>query len=191
MKMTRHFFISDDLDDLERIEEDLERAGIVMPQIHLLTLDDSSASNHHHLHAVVSIMKTDIVRSTILSAIAGLCVAILVFITVHMLGWTTDTPAGWIPFIFLSIVILGFFTWEGGLWGVESPNVHFRRFETALENGRHVFFVDLKPGQSDILGEVMKRHPAIEAVAGTTRGAPRWLVFSQHRVKRFFVETFP
>jgi hypothetical protein len=191
MKMTRHFFISDDLNDLERIEEDLERVGIVTPQIHLLTLDDSSASNHHHLHAVVSIMKTDIVHSTILGAIAGLCVAILAFITMHMLGWTVATPAGWAPFIFLSIVILGFFTWEGGLWGVESPNVHFRRFETALENGRHVFFVDLKPGQRDILGEVMKKHPAIEAIATTVRGAPRWLVFSQHRVKRFFVETFP
>lgn len=191
MKMTRHFFISDDLDDLERIEEDLERAGIVTPQIHLLTLDDNGASNHHHLHAVMSVMKTDIVHSTILGAIAGLCVAILAFITMHMLGWTAATPAGWIPFIFLSIVILGFFTWEGGLRGVESPNVHFRRFETALQSGRHVFFVDLRPGQRDILDEVMKKHPAIEAVAGTTRGAPRWLVFSQHRVKRFWVETFP
>ena len=32
MKLTRHFFISDDLDDLEHLEEELERSGIVTPQ---------------------------------------------------------------------------------------------------------------------------------------------------------------
>lgn len=189
MKMTRHFFISDDLDDLECMEEDLERAGFVTPQIHALSLDDSRAENRHHLHTVVSIMKQDLVRSTIRGALIGVAAAIIILIIAYAAGWTA-TAAGWIPAVFLAIVLLGFFTWEGGLRGAESPHAHLQRFRTALENGRHVFFVDVEPGQEGILQEVAGKHPSIEA-GGTARGSPRWIVFGQHRVKRFFTETFP
>lgn len=189
MNMIRHFFISDDLDDLERMEEDLEREGLVTPQIHLLTLDDSGAGNHHHLNSVVSLMRQDLVGSTIRGAIIGVGVAILVLAIVYGVGWT-ETGAGWMPFVFLAIVLLGFFTWEGGLRGAESPGTHFQRFHTALEDGKHVFFVDLEPGREHILHQVAKNHPTIQA-AGTAGGEPRWLVFSRHRIKRFFVETFP
>ncbi len=50
---------------------------------------------------------------------------------------------GWVPFVFLAIVLLGFFTWEGGLIGIQLPNSRFRRFEKALRAGEHVFFVDV------------------------------------------------
>ena len=189
MKLTRHFFIGDDLDDLERFEEELERAGVVTPQIHVLTLDDSGADRHHHLHQVTGLMKKDLVHSTVLGALVGLCVSTLVLIVVHAAGWS-ETPAGWVPFIFLAIVVLGFFTWEGGLFGIETPNVHFKRFEKALQNGKHVFFVDLEPEQGKILEDVVKKHSMVEA-AGTGRASPHWIVFWQHRIKRFFVETFP
>lgn len=191
MKMARHFFISDDLDDLERIEEDLEGKGFVTPQIHLLTLDDNGAANHHHLHAVTALMQKDLVHSTLIGALVGLCLSALVLTTAHFAGWT-QTPAGWIPFVFLAIITLGFFAWEGGLWGIQTPNVHFRRFEKALEAGKHVFFVDMVPGQGQrkILAAVIKNHPRVEA-AGVDRGAPHWIVFWQYRLKRFFTETFP
>ena len=35
--MRRHYFISDNLDDLEVFEEQLEAAGISTPQIHVLS----------------------------------------------------------------------------------------------------------------------------------------------------------
>lgn len=189
MRMTRHFFISSDLDDLERLERDLENAGIVTPQIHALTLDEGGADQHRDLHQVVSLMKRDIIHSTLLGAIIGLCAAILILISAYAAGWT-ESAAGWVPFVFLAIVILGFFTWEGGLLGIGEPNARFRRFRDALENGKHVFFVDLEPGQDDILYRVASYHDSLEP-AGTGPGSPRWLVFLQHRVKRFFVETFP
>ena len=45
--MKRHYFISDDLDDLERIEEELEQRGINTPQIHVLSKDDAAVENIH------------------------------------------------------------------------------------------------------------------------------------------------
>ena len=38
--MNRHYFISDSLDDLDRIEVELEQKGIHKPQIHVLSKDD-------------------------------------------------------------------------------------------------------------------------------------------------------
>jgi hypothetical protein len=189
VKTTRHFFVSDNLDELERMEEELERAGMTTPQLHLLTLDDAQADSHRHLHTVVSLMKKDIVHQTIIGAVIGVGAAILALLIPYFAGWT-DTAAGWVPFIFLAIVLLGFFTWEGGLRGIESPNVHFRAFQDALEQGRHVFFVDVEPRQENTLGEVARHYSRIEP-AGKDRGAPYWLVCWQHRIKRFFVETFP
>ncbi|MEX0731997.1 MAG: hypothetical protein WED00_15730 [Aquisalimonadaceae bacterium] len=189
MQLKRHFFISDDLDDLERLEEELEQANIVTPQIHVLTLDDTGAANHHHLHAVTALMKKDIVHSTLLGASMGLCASIFILVVSYLAGWT-ETPAGWVPFIFLAIVALGFLTWEGGLRGIETPNAQFARFEEALKAGKHVFFVDLQPAQEAVLKKAVKNHGSVKP-AGTGPGAPHWLVFSQHHLRRFFTQTFP
>lgn len=189
MKLIRHFFISDDLDDLEHLEEELERAGIVTPQIHVLTNDDGAADQHNHLHQVMSFMKKDIIHSTLLGALVGACAAILVLVVAYSAGWT-DTPAGWLPFVFLAVVLLGFLTWEGGLLGIQKPNLHFRQFGQLLKDGKHVFFVDLEPDQGRLLTESVKSHPRLKP-AGTAAGAPHWIVFWQHRVTQFFVKTWP
>jgi hypothetical protein len=189
MKMKRYFFISEDLDDLERLEEELEREGIVTPQIHVLTMDDGAADQHHHLHQVVSFMKKDIIHSTLIGAAIGACAAILVLAVAYTAGWT-NTPAGWVPFVFLAVVLLGFFTWEGGFLGIQRPNIHFRNFHQALKDGKHVFFVDLEPRQEDILQRAVQKHPSLKP-AGTAAGAPHWIVSWQYHIRRFFVHTFP
>ena len=79
----------------------------------------------------------------------------LVLVVAYLAGWT-ESPAGWTPFIFLAVVLLGFCTWEGGLIGIQDPNHNFTRFEQALKDGKHVFFVDLEPGQEAILETVLK-----------------------------------
>lgn len=191
MKTTRYFFISDDLDELERFEKELEDAELTTEQIHVLTLDDGGAAEHRHLHEVTALMKTNVLHSMIYGAAVGLFVSVLVLISAHFAGWT-ESAAGWVPFVFLAIIALGFFTWEGGLWGIDTPNYHFKRFEKVIRDGRHLFFVDILPGQGHrkALQALLKNHPNIES-AGTAHGAPHWIVAWQHRLKRFFVETFP
>lgn len=189
MKMLRHFFISDDLDDLEVFEEELEGAGVPTPQIHVLSLDDTAVENHVHLHDVQSLMKKDIIHSMSIGAVVGVVLAILVLVVADSAGWT-DTAAGWMPFIFLAIIVLGFSTWEGGFVGIQRPNFHFQQFEQALTQGRHVFFVDLEPAQEAALERIVTKHPGAE-LAGTGPAAPHWLVAGQRKLTRFFGETMP
>jgi hypothetical protein len=179
MNMLRHYFISDSLDDLEVFEEQLEAAGVSTPQIHVLSRNDAEVEQHHHLHEVQSFMKNDIVHSTTLGAVIGLCASALVLAVAYFAGWT-ESAAGWIPFIFLAVVVLGFCTWEGGLFGIQKPNHNFARFEQALRDGKHLFFVDLEPQQEAVLEKVLKSHPQVQ-LAGTGASTRHWLIALQQK----------
>ena len=189
MKILRHYFISDDLDDLELFEEQLEAQGVNTPQIHVLSLHDQEVAHHDHLNYVQSFMKKDIVHSSEIGLVVGFCAALALIAITHVAGWS-DTAAGWTPFIFLSVILVGFCTWEGGLLGIEKPNYHFARFADALKHDKHIFFVDLEPNQEATLEKILSSHPKIE-LAGTGSGIPHWLLVFQSKVPRFFRETFP
>ena len=189
MYMLRHYFISDNLDDLELLEEQLEASGISTPQIHVLSKQDEEVAHHTHLNYVQSFMKNDVVHSTEVGALVGLALATLILAVAYLSGWT-ESAAGWLPFIFLSVVLLGFSAWEGGLMGIQKPNVHFARFTDALKKGRHVFFVDLESAQENTLEEVLQSHPNVE-LAGTGEATPHWMIALQNKVPRFFKQTFP
>jgi hypothetical protein len=180
MKLNRSYFIGPSLDDLELFEEQLEDAGISTPQIHVLSLDDKSLSDHPHLHEVQSLMKQDIVHKSILGALVGIGLASSMLMMAFSFE-LVSASAGWMPFVFLSVVILGFSTWLGGFIGIQTPNYKLARFEKILTEGKHVFFVDLELGQSKILERILKLHPNLER-AGTEDGPPYWLVSLQCKV---------
>jgi hypothetical protein len=181
MKLQRYFFISDDLDDLEAFEEQLEAAGLARPQVHVLSTRVADVEGHDHLNYVRSLMKSDLVHSTTRGALIGVAGFVLVLLVAYLAGWT-ESAAGWVPFIFLAVLVLGFCTWEGGLSGVQKPNHCFTRFEQALNNGRHVFFVDLVPGQEAILEKVAAAHPALERAGSCRSAQPRWLIAVQQKL---------
>ena len=103
----------------------------------------------------------------------------LVLVVAHFAGWT-KTAAGWTPVIFLAVVLLGFCTWEGGLLGIQKPNHNFARFEKALSEGKHVFFVDLEATQEAVLEKILKFHPSVE-LAGTGVSTRHWLITLQQK----------
>ncbi len=49
--MNRHYYISDNLDELERLEAELEASGIATEQIHVLSEKDAE-TGQRHLHEV-------------------------------------------------------------------------------------------------------------------------------------------
>ena len=180
MKMVRHYFIGTDLDDLEQLERQLEAKGIATPQIHIYSKDEAGVARHEHLHEVQSFMKSDVIHSTKRAAAFGVVAAVLVLALAYLAGWT-NTAAGWMPFIFLAVVMLGFITWQGGLWGIQTPNHHFTRFDKILKEGKHVFFVDVLPDQEGVLEEVVRAHPRVEA-ARTEATATHWFVAVQQKL---------
>jgi hypothetical protein len=64
------------------------------------------------------------------------------------------------------------------------PNAHFRRFRKNLQEGKHVFFVDVEPEQEAVLEQVVNHHPTLK-VAGTGSAAPHWIVAWLHRWHQF------
>ncbi|GAB3291616.1 NAD/FAD-utilizing enzyme [Parahaliea aestuarii] len=179
--MKRHYFISSDLDDLELVEHDLTEAGLVKPQIHVLSEDDAGVEQHH-LHEVEAVLKKDVVHGTEMGAVVGVLGAAAVLALAWFSG-VTETYT-WVPAIFLAVVVLGFCTWEGGLIGIGETHSDFRRFEEDLRAGRHILFVDVDRNQESALNDVVQRHPGLKP-AGDGSPTPRWVVNLQQRWANF------
>lgn len=184
--MNRHYFISDDLEDLKATENDFYACGFFPPQLHVLSERDSELVKYH-LHEVDSFSKSDVVHGGLIGAAIGVVIGGLIA-TAGVLSGAGDF-AGWVPFVFLSVATFCFCTWEGGLYGIQVKNVEFRRFENVLKQGKHVLIVDAPEKQFDDLETVVQRHPKL-ALAGTGSPRPFWLV---HGHKRFnhIVQTLP
>ncbi len=176
--MKRHYYISTDLDDLEHVEEELEAAGVATPQIHVLSHDDDGVAKHDHLHPVEAVLKKDVVHGTEVGAVIGVIGASLVLLISYYSG-VTET-VGWVPFLFLAVVVLGFCTWEGGLFGIQEPHQDFKRFEGELDAGKHVFFVDVDANQESALSRIVSAHPRMEP-AGEGAATPKVVVEAQKK----------
>ena len=161
--MKRFYYISDNLDDLEQIEHQLEAGGIARPQIYLLSNDDVGLENRD-VNRVASFLKTDLIHAGEIGALLGLAIAAVILLISYFSGIAAQV--GWAPFIFLAIVGFGFATWEAGFIGMQTPNVHFARFEEALGQGRHVLFVETDREDQRKLKAVIKQYPSLER-AGT------------------------
>ncbi|MFT6044212.1 MAG: hypothetical protein ACI8TV_001636, partial [Porticoccaceae bacterium] len=69
--MRRHFYISNNLDELENVEKELESHGISTPHIHVLSLNDGEVALHTKLHEVEAVLRTDVVHGTEIGALVG------------------------------------------------------------------------------------------------------------------------
>ncbi|MCZ6460454.1 MAG: NAD/FAD-utilizing enzyme, partial [Gammaproteobacteria bacterium] len=69
-------------------------------------------------------------------------------------------------------------------------NTHFKRFDKVLEEGKHVFFIDLEPEQESILQGIVDSHAGLEA-AGTEKGTPHWIIEGQKKIPKLLRETLP
>ena len=180
--MLRHYYVTDDLDELVIVENELKENGFTTAQIHILSENDVGVENHN-LHEVAAVLKQDVVHSTILGALVGVISAMLLLAIVAFFNWYVS-PAGWMPFIFLAIIILGFCTWEGGFIGIQKPNIHFKRFQEILHDGKHILFVDVDPEQKSTITSLMKSHPKLEP-SGFGESTPQWVVRGQDKFKQF------
>lgn len=74
--MIRHYFISDDLDDLNAVEQELLEAGIDPAQLRVLS--DHNQSNAHKVDEVDSLSRRDIIHSGLVGGVIGLGVAAII-----------------------------------------------------------------------------------------------------------------
>jgi hypothetical protein len=179
--MKRHFYISDDLDDLVILEQELDNAGVEKPQFHVLSNNDAGLDTHH-LHAVEAVLKSDVVYKTELGFCVGIVAATVILAFANYSGVAEIYT--WVPFIFLSIVLLGFCTWEGGFIGTQETHHDFARFKETLDVGKHIFFVDVTAAQEDALQAIVSLHPTMIA-AGEGASTPKVAIDAQRIFNRF------
>lgn len=185
--MKRQYYISHDLSDLKTIEQKLTAAGLSTPQFHVLSENDAEVEKHH-LHAIESVLKKDVVRSTQLGALFGVVMAALMLVLTFVMGWH-QSAVGWLPFGFLAVIILGFCAWEGGLIGIQTPHYQFKRFQKLLAQGEHIFFIDITNDQEAAVEQVMQDHASLRH-AGTGEATPEWVVKGQQKFSSF-MKTMP
>lgn len=182
--MKRHYYICDNVSDLEKVENQLREAGIESPQLHVYSPETKAAEvDAHEVHEVSDFTKRDVVRSGFIGVGIGAAGALVVLGSTYAMGWH-QSEIGWMPFLFLALVVLGFSTWAGGFRGIQEPNEEFLKFEQALERGKHIFYIDVDSEQEATLSSVVSRFPQLE-FAGDGSGAPSWLVHGQTQFQRF------
>jgi len=180
--MNRYYYVCDDLDDLEKLETELESSGVGTEQIHVLSNNDCEVDHHHHLHAVDSLSKSDVVHSGITGLVIGLVGAAAVVGAAYVSEiYQTIT---WVPPLFLAVVILGFCTWEGGFLGIQKSNHAFEAFKRDLEMGKHIFFVDVRADQESLLKSLVRSHPKLAGVGGGA-ATPEFVQGVQKRWNKF------
>lgn len=182
--MNRYYYMSDNLDLLEELQDELETRGVDPVRIHLLTEEDAEVYGHH-LHEVDSLSKRDMVRYGLKGALVGLVLALLVILVGLATGLMMTVWA--IPLLFLSAVLLGFCTWEGGLIGAHKPNAELRRFGQELQQGRHLLYVDAEDNESPEVSRVVSAHPGITEAGTGKAGAFNHMRGSLRR----FIESLP
>lgn len=160
--MLRHFYIADNLDELEIVEHELESAGIAQPQIHLLSQDHSHRALEP-LYQDESVVKQQVVHSSEIGVMVGCLGAFIVLTLAYLLGLTNGI-AGWVPVIIITLVIFGICFWQGGFVGIQTPNINFEQFHQLLAKGKHILFVDVASNQELAMAKVINRHHSIQEI---------------------------
>lgn len=179
--MKRHYYVSDNLDDLEAIEKELKHGGVTKPQIHILSQDDVGVEQRR-LNFVSSFMKSDVVHSATVAACFGVFCAVVVLFAAKYSGITQTL--GWLPFVFLAVALMGFITWEGGMWGIQKPNTNFKTFQKLLAAGQHVLYVEMGREQESILNTVIQKYPKL-LHARTENSSNKLLISAENNVADF------
>ncbi|WP_075187590.1 hypothetical protein [Teredinibacter haidensis] len=184
--MRRYYFLSNDLADIQRAEHDLYSAGYSFHQVHVLSGQDAELEKRH-VHEVNPFAKLDILHSSLLGASIGVFLAAAVLLVGFVVR--TETVVGWLPFVFLSIVVFIFSAWEGGFYGIQTGSAEFQRFKTLLAKGYHVLMVDCRKEDKVAMDSILAYHESLtDTGSGVAR--PSWLIASQKGFDAF-VKSMP
>ena len=181
MKALKHYFISDDLDDLDFLEDELEHAGIDSTRICVFSNDSVSVANDIHLHAVQSIFTRDVVHCSWCRNRFTWCLP----------GVGYDLRPGsprlyhWLDTLYFPVCGCdGFCTWEGGFVGMQKQTIITNNLSQLWRMANMSSSLDLDPNQEKSLSIALQDHPKL-LEAATEVGSPHWILASRHWLTAF------
>jgi len=166
--MQRYYYLCDDLNELESVEQELEQDGFPHRNIHILSADEAGA-DEHHLHSVPSLLRFDTAFYLGRGLLVGLILGLILLLAAWLSGMTQLLGTG--PVILLALLLTLFCGWEGGFVGFQKFNHRLRRFLPALRRGQHLLLVDIPDRQIRALQQHIMAHPQLYP-AGHERSLP-------------------
>ncbi len=156
--MKQQYYITEDIDSVAHISDDLHSLGIDDRHIHVVG-EDVDAMDAHHVHKAREIDRTDIVRSSERGMLIGILLGTLFLIlaTIYQpFGIVVEGPA----LVAVTVLIVGFCTWWGGIAGSYFDNYRIAAFHKAIESGKYLVMVDTDADQESAVRNMMSTsHP--------------------------------
>jgi hypothetical protein len=179
--MKRFYYVSNDLNDLEKAELDLVSAGYDREQVHVLSQQDAEIEKRH-LHEVSPFARVDLIHFAMMGAAIGAVLAVVVLLVAT--AFKPVTAVDWLPFAILAVVLFLFSTWEGGFYGIQVHSAEYQRFADVLNSGYHVLMIDADTRERWSLQRIMAYHSSLTD-AGEGRARPEWLISSERNFHAF------
>ncbi|MFL0797993.1 MAG: hypothetical protein K6L73_10955 [Cellvibrionaceae bacterium] len=156
--MRHAYYLSENLDEMETVHDELVEAGIDDSHIHVLS-DNESAVTAHHIRPVNSFIKTDVLRFMSMGFLVGIVLSALVLSL--PLVFNITTPVGNMPFFFAAVILMGLSTWEGGFMGFQQANHKFESVNNAIHQGKHLMIVDYSDSKGETVQNKLRTHPTL------------------------------
>jgi len=158
--MTTLRYFTDSIDELEKTEHDLEENGVPRSHIHLLSRSESELIQKD-LPVYSDFSKRDILHGGVMGALLGVTMAIGLLLASFLYG-VTDSSI-WVVIAFVSAMIIGFCTWEGGLFGLTKVNHKLAAYQAEVNSGRHLLVIDAKDASEEKTTRlIVNAHPLVQ-----------------------------
>ncbi|MCL6271308.1 hypothetical protein M3P05_15395 [Sansalvadorimonas sp. 2012CJ34-2] len=150
--MKQHHYMFDYLDDLQHACADLEEMGIEHRNLHVAHNSQLSLDKRH-LNGMGYFHDNDMVHSALRGFLFGILVAAC---TAFLLStWLGHLEVGFIVTGFVTLIMLGFSTWVGGLIGASHDNWRLAPYHDQLSAGKSVLIVDVDSEQEQMVTRMM------------------------------------
>ena len=166
--MKRLYYLTQSLDSVSKISDDLHREGLSDWNIHVLS-KDAAGLYHRHVHGANLFQQNDLIHSGEMGAMIGATLGILAGLMIDSLfALPMLVPAA----VMVSATLFG--AWSGGLVGITKENYKVKRFHDDLEKGQYLIMVDVHGTQELLVKQQVQRyHPeALLAAQGSSLTQP-------------------
>ncbi|MDD2767203.1 MAG: hypothetical protein PHT19_00625 [Methylococcus sp.] len=156
--MKRLYYLTENLDSVERIASALHKEGISDWNFHVISKDQAGLYRRH-IHSANFIQKSDAVRYAERGALLGFAFSVLGSLYV-----ASAQPFGSDMGSMVYLAIFGFITlfgvWVGGLMGMTTENQKIAAYHNEIDAGKHLLLIDAKIEEEERVRELMARtHP--------------------------------
>jgi hypothetical protein len=158
--MKRHYYITNDIENIEVLFKDLSHKQIKEKGIHIYSKKEREIENHT-LPKIFDFFKTDIIHSGEKGLILGIFLSLIFFIIINLLNLTQKIGTFNVYFISFFIILLS--SWEGGLIGISKKNYKISQFNKKLNDTDYLIMID-RDNIAEEIFKIINEHQNIQKV---------------------------